>query len=162
MKIRLCVPLVLSAALFAGAAAAADYAVIVIEKPVKAPLDATWKRVSPYCSLSEWLGVACEISAGNGRDVGSIRKIDGGRVTEVMVAKTDYSYTYAFPEPTPTFYHGTLAAVSTGPHTSKIVYTLLYDQEPLPTPEARAQDRERRTKRFTEGVEKMVALVEAR
>ena len=162
MKMRFCVPAVLGAGLFAGAANAADYAVIHIERPVKAPLEATWKRVSPYCSLSEWLGVACEVIAGNGKDVGSIRSIDHGRVTEVLVGKTDHSYTYEFPAPNPTFYHGTLAAVSTGPNTSKIVYTLLYDQEPLATPEAKAQNREQRTKRFTDGVEKMVALVEAK
>ena len=124
MKTRWFATIVLSVTLFGGAARAADYSVIVIEKPVKASVDITWKRISPFCSLTEWLGVPCEISFGNGTDVGSIRKIAGGRVTEVMVGRTDHSYTYAFPEPSPTFYHGTLAAVSTGTNTSKIVYTL--------------------------------------
>ncbi len=161
MKIRSFAAAILVASLTGSAAMAADYATIVIERPVKASVDATWKRIGAYCALTEWLGPPCEVSAGNGVDVGSIRSIAGGRVFEVIVAKTDHSYTYAFPNPNPTYYHGTLAAVATGLNTSKIVYTLFYDAESLGTPEKKAEDREKRTKTFTGGVEKMVTLVEA-
>jgi len=159
MKIRTFAAAVLVASLTGSAAMAADYATIVIERPVKASADAAWKRVGAYCAITEWLGPPCEVSVGNGTDVGSVRSIAGGRVLEVLVAKTDHSYSYAFPNPNPTFYHGTLAVEATGANTSKIVYTVFYDAESFG--EKKAEDRERRTKTFTGGVEKMVQLIEA-
>ncbi len=151
-----------SGLLIAGPAAAADYTSIVIERPVNASVDDTWKKISPYCSLSEWLGPACEITKGNGTDVGSVRSIAGGRVTEVLVSTTKYSYTYTFIAPNPTSYHGHLEAIADGANKSKIVYTLFYDQEPTGTAEAKAADKAQRTKTFTGGVEKMVKMAEGK
>lgn len=147
-----------AASLFGPSAMAADFTNIVIERPVNASADNTWKKVGPYCSLTEWLGAPCEITNGNGVDLGSIRSIAGGRVTEIIVARTKYSYTYTFPPPNPDAYHGTLEVVPEGPKKSKIVYTLFYKQ-----PEADAkEDKERRTKTFTAGVEKMVKMAEGK
>jgi len=152
----------LSASIFGTAAFAAEYTSIIIERPVNASADDTWKKIGPFCSLTEWLGPPCEITKGNGGDIGSIRSIFAGRVTEILVAKTRYSYTYTFPAPNPTAYHGTLGVVPDGAQKSKIVYTLFYDEEPNGTAEAKAADRDRRTKTFTGGVEKMVQIVEGK
>lgn len=151
---------VAAASLFGTTAIAADYTSIVIERPVNASADDTWKKIGPYCSLAEWLDAPCEITKGNGWDVGSIRSIAGGRVTEILVSKTRYSYTYTFAPPNPTAYHGHLEVLPEGAKKSKIVYTLFYDQEPSGTAEARAADKAQRTKRFTAGVEKMVKMAE--
>jgi hypothetical protein len=160
MKMRIFAAAAVIASMTGSAAMAADYATIVIERPVKASADAAWKRIGGYCGITEWLGPKCAVTAGNGTDVGSIRSIADGRVFEVIVAKTDHSYTYAFPNPNPTFYHGTLAVEATGANTSKIVYTIFYDAESFG--EKKTEDRERRTKTFTGGVEKMVQLIEAK
>ena len=62
----------------------------------------------------------------------------------------------------PIFYHGTLAVepLDRGRKT-KIVYTLLYDQAPLGTDQAKAENRAQRTKRFSEALDAMKALAES-
>ena len=44
---------------------------------------------------------------------------------------------------------------------TKIVYTLLYDQAPLGTDQAKAENRAQRTKRFTEALENMKVMAES-
>lgn len=143
-------------------AIAADYAIIVIERPVNASAADTWKKIGPFCALRDWFSTQCDITKGNETDVGSIRSVAGGRVSEVLVAKTQYSYTYTFPAPNPTAYHGTVEVVPEGAKKAKIIYTLFFDQETIATAEAKAADKEQRRKRFTEGVEKMVKMAEGK
>ena len=162
MKTFLITATVLSASLFSVNAMAAEYATVVIERPVNASADATWKKVGPFCNLRDWFSTPCDIISGNDWDVGSVRSVAGGRVTEVLVAKTQYSYTYTYPSPNPTSYHGTVEIRPEGPKKSRIIYTMVFDQEPLGTAEAKAANAEQRRTRFTAAVEKMVKIAEGK
>ena len=147
-------------ALSAGAAAAADYAVIPLETSVDRPADVTWKKISGYCDIGAWFKTTCEITSGKDGEVGAVRRI-AGRIDEVLVAKTAMSYSYAQPK-SPIDYHGTVEVRPDGAKKSKILYTLIYDAEPLATPEAKAADKERRAKQFTALVATMKAQAEAK
>src|SRR6516162_11041376 len=57
-------------------------------------------------------------------------------------------------------YHGTLEARPVTPTTSKIVYTLFFDNSMLPDDAARAADKERRRTRFMQALQNMKTLVE--
>src|SRR5258705_7037675 len=100
-------------ALSAGAAAAAEYAVIPLEASIDKPADVTWKRVSAYCDIGAWFKTTCEIISGKDGEVGAVRRI-AGRIDEVLVAKTAWSYTYAQPK-SPIDYHGTVEVRPDGP-----------------------------------------------
>ena len=82
---------------------------------------------------------------------------------EVLVSKTEISFTYT---QTPkegqpyNLYHGTLEARPVTATTSKIVYTLFFDNSMLPNDAARAADRARRTERFTQALQNMKILAE--
>src|SRR5207244_11959441 len=112
-----------------------------------------------YCDIGEWLRIACTITSGKDGEVGAIRSVAG----EVLVGRTDLSYTY-----TQTvragrpynLYHGTLEARPLTATTSKIVYTLMYDNSMLPDDAARAADRARRTERFMQALRNMKILAE--
>lgn len=148
------------AALLPVAVRAADYNVILLEKVVDRTPDQTWAKIGPYCAIATWLKVTCAITAGNQVSVGTNRLLNGNN-NELMVAMTPYSYTYTQPTST-ILYHGTLAVepLDRGRKT-KIVYTLIYDIEPLKTAEERAADRDRRTKRFSEALDNMKTMAEA-
>ena len=147
-------------ALSAGAAAAAEYAVIPLEASVDRPADVTWKKVSAYCDIGAWFKTTCEITSGKDGEVGAVRRI-AGRIDEVLVAKTAMSYSYAQPK-SPIDYHGTVEVRPDGAKKSRILYTLIYDAEPLKTPEAKAADKERRAKQFSALVATMKAQAEAK
>jgi hypothetical protein len=148
------------AMLVSGPAGAAEYVTILLEKVVNRTPDQTWAKIGPYCSIATWLKVTCVITAGNGVSVGSNRLLNGNN-NEIMVAATPYSYTYTQPATT-ILYHGTLAVepLDRGRQT-RIVYTLFYDQAPLATDQAKAENRASRTKRFNEALDAMKALAEA-
>ena len=138
---------------------AAEYTTIILEKTVNRTPDQTWSKIGPYCAIATWLKVTCVITAGNGVSVGTNRLLNGNN-NEIMVAATPYSYTYTQPSST-ILYHGTLAVepIDRGQHT-KIVYTLFYDQAPLNTPEAKAENRASRSKRFNEALDAMKQMAE--
>ena len=148
--------------LAAAPAFAADYSVIKLETTVNAPIDATWAKVGGYCAIQDWIKrLAPCVMTGDG-GVGSIRKLGAtGAITEVLVAATKYSYTYAQPNNT-ILYHGTLAAEAIDKTHTKLLYTLIYDQEPDGTPEAKDKDRTGRTTNFTTALASMKALAEAK
>jgi hypothetical protein len=141
-------------------AGAAEYVTILLEKVVNRTPDQTWAKIGPYCSIATWLKVTCVVTVGNGVSVGSNRLLNGNN-NEIMVASTPYSYTYTQPATT-ILYHGTLAVepLDRGRQT-RIVYTLFYDQAPLATDQAKAENRASRTKRFNEALDAMKALAEA-
>lgn len=149
--------------IFSGAllpAASAEYATVLLERVVNATPARTWAKVGPYCAIAQWLKVTCVVTAGNGVSVGSNRLLNGNN-NELMVAATPWSYTYTQPSST-ILYHGTLAAepMERGAKT-KLVYTLIYDQAPLGTAEAKAANRQQRSKRFNEALDNMKAMAEA-
>lgn len=152
----------------AGALAAAS---IVVEKPtyMSIPLEITvnrpaaevWKRVGKYCDISEWLQIAagCTMLSGKDGDIGSVRSI----ATEVLVGKTELSYTYTQPVRAGrpyNLYHGTLEARPLTATTSKLVYTLVYDNSMLPDDAAREKDRASRAATFTRALANMKTLAE--
>src|SRR3954470_6885891 len=147
------------AMLSAAPATAAEYTTIILEKTVNRTPDQTWNKIGPYCAIATWLKVACVVTAGNGVSVGTNRLLNGNN-NEIMIAATPYSYSYTQPATT-ILYHGTLAVepIDRGQH-AKIVYTLFYDQAPLGTDQAKAENRAQRTKRFNEALDAMKQMAE--
>ena len=132
----------------AGAASAAtDFVTIPLETTVNAPADVAWKKIAGYCDIGAWLKTTCTIASGTDNQVGAVRVI-AGRVTELMVAKTAWSYTYSQPK-SPIDYHGTLEIRPIDKKTSKLMYTLVYDAAALPDPSKKDTDVANRTKQFT-------------
>src|SRR5262245_33194068 len=84
----------------AGAASAAEpeYTTIKMQIDVAKPAKEVWAKVGGYCDISKWFNVDCKITSGNG-DMGTVRSLAMGRVTEILVAKTDLSYGYTQPAP---------------------------------------------------------------
>ena len=137
------------------------YTTIYIEQEVSRPAAEVWKRIGKYCDIGEWLQIptGCNITSGKDGEVGSVRSVAG----EVLVGKTELSYTY-----TQTvragrpynLYHGTLEARPVTATTSKIVYTLMYDNSMMADDAAREKDKASRTATFTRAVQNMKTLAE--
>jgi hypothetical protein len=153
---------VLGISLYAGAASAADYAVVNLSTDVDKPADVVWKKIGGYCDIQAWLKAPCSLTSGSGA-VGTVRHLAFGAngVDEVMVAKTAHSYTYTQPNTT-ILYHGTLEVVANGKGKSKILYNLIWDLTADGTDEAKAKDRDGRAKRFTEALASMKAIAEGK
>ena len=135
------------------------YTSIVMEMAVNRPAAEVWKRIGKYCDIGEWMRIPCTITAGKDGEVGAVRSV----VNEVLVGKTELSYTYTQPvrEGRPyDLYHGTLEARPVTATTSKLVYTLMYDNSMLADDAARERDRTRRTQQFTTALENMKILAE--
>lgn len=139
---------------------ATEYTTILLEKIVDRTPDQTWAKIGPYCSIAQWLNAPCVITQGNGVSVGTIRRLRDS-IDEIMIAQTPYSYSYTQPN-SPILYHGTLAVepMDRGRKT-KIVYTLFYDQAPLGSDQAKAENRASRTKRFSDALDAMKAMAES-
>ena len=142
--------------------ASPTYTSIAMEIMVNRPAAEVWKRVGKYCDVSEWLQVpaGCKIISGKDGEFGAVRSVGNG---EVLVGQTELSYTYAqIPkEGTPfNLYHGTVETRPVTPTTSKIVYTLFFDNSMLPDDAARAADKEARRARFTQALQNMKTIAE--
>ncbi len=138
------------------------YAVILMEQDVARPAAEVWKRVGKYCDIGEWSpGLKCQLTGEDGK-VGAVRLLNGSTV-EVLVARTDLSYTYTQPVRVGqayNLYHGTLEAKPVTTKTSKLVYTLILDNSMLADDAARKADVERRHARFTQALKDMKTLAE--
>ena len=135
------------------------YTSIVMEVDVNRPAAEVWKRVGKYCDIGEWLQIACTITQGKDGEVGAVRSV----VNEVLVGKTDLSYTYTQPvrEGRPyNLYHGTLEARPVTATTSKLVYTLMWDNSMLADDAARERDKTQRNTQFTRALQNMKILAE--
>ena len=144
---------------------------IVVEKPtyisipleigVNRPAAEVWKRIGKYCDIGEWLQIpaGCKILSGTDGEVGAVRSV----VNEVLVGKSEFSYTYTQPVRAGrpyNLYHGTLEVRPVTPTTSKILYTLVYDNSMLPDDAAREKDKAARTATFTRAINNMKILAE--
>jgi hypothetical protein len=141
------------------AVAAPTYISIPMEIAVNRPAADVWKRVGKYCDIGEWLRIACTITSGKDGEFGAVRSV----ANEVLVGKTELSYTYTQPvrDGRPyNLYHGTLEARPVTATTSKIVYTLFFDNSMLADDAARAADKARRLATFTTALENMKILAE--
>lgn len=157
-------PILLAAALAAGQlhAAEPEYVTIEMEIGIDRPADEVWERVGAYCDIETWAGVDCEITSGDG-GIGTVRELAGGRVTEVLVAKTELAYGYTQPAVEGEFYdlyHGFMEARPVDAQRSKLLYTLMYDVSNLADEAAKEADIERRRTMFEGLLEDIKALVE--
>jgi hypothetical protein len=128
---------------------------IVVNKPVKD----VWARIGKYCDIAEWLQIAsgCTITSGKDGEVGAVRTVGA----EILVAKTEYSYTYTQPVREGrlyNLYHGTLEARPVDAKTTRLIYTLMYDNS-LITGDKQA-DIDRRRTAFMRALTNMKTLAE--
>jgi hypothetical protein len=139
-----------------------SYAVIVMEQDVARPAAEVWKKIGKYCDIAEWSpGLKCQLTGEDGK-VGAVRVLNGSTI-EILVARTDLSYTYTQPVrvgQTYNLYHGTLEAKPVSATASKLVYTLILDNSMLADDAARKADVERRRTRFTQALKDMKTLAE--
>jgi hypothetical protein len=135
------------------------YVSILMEIDVNKPAADVWNRIGKYCAIGEWFQTTCTMLSGKEGEVGSVRSVG----TEVLVGKTELSYTYTQPvrEGRPyNLYHGTLEARPVTASTSKLVYTLVFDNSMLADDDARAADIASRRERFTNALKNMKILAE--
>ena len=139
------------------------YTSLVLEMDVARPAAQVWAKVSDFCGPSKFLGADCKIIAGKNGELGAVRFLNG-TVVEVLVAKTDLSYTYAQParvgQPY-NLYHASLQVKPVTATTSKLVYSFMYDNSMLADDAARAAERSARATRFTGALQKMKEAAEA-
>ena len=141
------------------AVAAPTYISIPMEIAVNRPAAEVWKRVGKYCDIGEWFQIPCTITSGKDGEFGAVRSV----ANEILVGKTELSYTYTQPvrnDRPYNLYHGTLEARPVTATTSKIVYTLMFDNSMLADAAAREADRARRVTQFTRALENMKILAE--
>jgi len=135
------------------------YVSIPMEIMVDRPAAEVWKRIGKYCDIGEWFRIPCTITQGTDGEFGAVRSV----ANEVLVAKTELSYTYTQPVRAGRpydLYHGTLEARPVTATTSKLIYTLVYDNSMLADDAAKAADRTRRTATFTTALQNMKILAE--
>ena len=140
--------------------ASPTYVSIPMEITVNRPAAEVWKRVGGYCAIAEWFQIPnCTITQGKDGEFGAVRSV----ANEVLVGKTELSYTYTQPvrEGRPyNLYHGTLEARPLTATTSKLVYTLVYDNSMLPDDGAREKDKAQRQATFMRALQNMKTLAE--
>jgi hypothetical protein len=135
------------------------YVSIPLEIMVNKPAAEVWKRVGKYCDIGEWSQIPCTITSGKDGEFGAVRSV----ANEILVAKTELSYTYTQPvrEGRPyNMYHGTLEARPVTATTSKLVYTLMFDNSMLADDGAREKDKQQKTATFTRALQNMKILAE--
>src|SRR3989344_2402898 len=144
----------------AGAAqAAGDYVSIVQETTLNVPAETAWAKVKGYCDIGAWLKTTCEITQGKDGELGALRKI-AGRIEEVIVAVTPMSYTYADIDPK-ILYHGTVEVRPVSKTSSKLVYSLFFDQTTVPA-DQREANKMRRQQMFAGVMATMKGMAEAK
>jgi hypothetical protein len=145
-------------------AAEPEYTTIRMEIDIARPAAEVWAKVGGYCDISKWLNnVDCVITSGDG-EMGTVRVLAGGRVTEILVAKTDLSYGYTQPVREGQFYnlyHGFMEAKPVTAQSSKIIYTLVYDVSDKADQAAKDADVAQRRTRFEAALQNVKALAEA-
>ena len=162
---RLLTAAAIGASLLAAPAFAAEYATVKLDTTVNAPIDQVWAKVGGYCAIQDWLKqlAPCVMSGDGG--LGSVRKLGAqGAITEVMVAQTKYSYTYAQPTNPGLgiLYHGTLSAEPIDKGHTKLMYSVVWDIEPDGAQDKKDADRKRRSDSFTGALANMKAMVEGK
>ena len=141
------------------AVASPTYTSIPLEIAVNRSAADVWKRIGKFCDIGEWLQIPCTITSGKDGEFGAVRSVAG----EVLVGKTDLSYTYTQTvrnDRPYNLYHGTLEARPVTATTSKIVYTIFFDNSMLADDAAREADKTRRTTQFTAAIQNMKILAE--
>lgn len=159
-------PLLLAQSLFLSStlsAAEPDYVTIAMQIDIDRPAAEAWASFGGYCDISEWAELVCEMTEGDG-GIGSVRVLDNGRVSEILVAQTELSYGYTQP-PLPgqfyNLYHGFMEVRPLTATTSRLLYTLMLDASSMDEA-ARAEDLARRRTRFEGFLQNMKRIAETR
>lgn len=146
---------------------APNYVTIPMEITVNKPAAEVWARVGKYCDIGEWLRIPnCTLRSGSG-DIGTVRSVG----EEVMVGKTPLSYTYsqtvgfqargAGANRPYNHYHGILEARPINATSSKLVYTLMYDNSMVAGDDtAKKAEMDRRRTTFEGALANMKILAE--
>ena len=160
MKLAVSLAACAAAVSLAGSAqAAGEYVSIVQTTTIAVPAETAWAKLKGYCDIGAWLKAPCEITAGKDGELGAVRKI-AGRIEEVIVAVTPMSYTYADVD-TKILYHGTVEIQPVDKKSSKLIYSLFFDQASIPA-EAREANKTRRQQMFAGVMATMKGTAEAR
>ena len=143
------------------AVASPTYTSLPLEITVNKPAAEVWKRVGKYCDIGEWLQIPnpCTIISGKDGEFGAVRSV----ANEILVGKTELSYTYTQPVREGVrynMYHGTLEARPVTATTSKLVYTLFFDNSNLADDAAKQADKDRRRTQFMRALQNMKTLAE--
>ena len=141
------------------AVASPTYVAIPLEITVNRSAADVWKRVGKFCDIGEWLQIPCTIISGKDGEFGAVRSV----ANEVLVGKTELSYTYTQTvrnDRPYNLYHGTLEARPVTATTSKLVYTIFFDNSMVGDDAAREADKTRRTATFTRALQNMKTLAE--
>ena len=144
--------------------ASPTYQTIHMEIDIAKPAKDVWAKVGKYCDIAEWLKLDCKITSGDG-DVGTVRALAGGRVLEILIAKTELSYGYTQPVREGRvydLYHGFMEARPVTATTSKMLYTLMYDNSMMADQAARDADVARRKASFEKALQEMKRIAEAK
>ncbi|MBM3779031.1 MAG: SRPBCC family protein [Acidimicrobiia bacterium] len=134
---------------------------VQVETTVNRPVADVWARIGKFCAVAEWFPIpsGCTIIAGTEDEVGAVRSV----ATEIMVAKTQYSYTYAQhlrPGRPYDYYHGTLEARPVDGKSTRLIYTLVFDNSTMADDAAREKDKATRAAMFTRALGNMKTLAE--
>jgi len=135
------------------------YTSVEMKVTVNKPVAEVWKLVGKYCDIREWLPVQCMIVAGKDSEVGAVRSIG----TEVLVGKTELSYSYTQPVRAGqayNMYYGTPEARPLTATTCKLIYTLMWDNSSLADNAAKDRDREQHRMTFQRALDNMKILAE--
>jgi hypothetical protein len=144
----------------------ADWVTLTFSADLNKNIDVAWTRVggNDLCAIAKYLDIqSCTPVSGKG-ELGSVRNIglagNPNPVVENIVSRSKYSYTYAQPF-TPIFYHGTMSIEATGANSSRLHYTLIWNQAAVGDAAAQATAKASRQQRFGAAVDKMAAAANA-
>ena len=149
-----------------GSSAVANPTYVYIELEgavINKPAAEVWARVGKYCDIAEWLRLQCVISSGKDGELGAVRSLANGAIKEILVAKTPLSYTYTQPVVAGrpyNLYHGTTEVRAVTATTSKVYYSLVWDNSMLADDAARDRDKAQKTTQFQGAVDNMKILAE--
>ena len=135
------------------------FASIVMEVDVNRSAKEVWARVGKFCDIRKWAQRECTMLSGAEGELGGIRSIS----TEVMVGRTELSYTYTVPPRTDrpyNHYHATLEARPVTATTSKLIYSLVFDNAVHPDAAARQKYATQMRTAFTRFLNNMKILAE--
>jgi len=161
MRLRLLLTVLIALTTSGLAAADPNYYRLELDVAVDRPAAEVWARIGGYCDITEWLGLDCEITQGDG-GIGTVRVLNG-TIVEPMVGQTELSYGYTQPVVEGqyyTLYHGYLEARPVTGSTSRLIYTMMWDISQSSEEEVVATV-ERRRVAFQAALDKMKAIAEA-
>lgn len=138
------------------------YTTLVLEVAINKPAAETWAKTGKFCDIGIWSDFTCVMTTGAG-ELGSVRTLNGSNI-EMLVGKTDHSYTYAQPVRQGVAYnayHGTLEAKPVTATTSKVTVSFFYDESMI-APAERAAAKASRATRWNGYLQKIKAVAEAK